>query len=342
MNAPRSRPALAAAATTFVTAALLLAACIPDPAVPVLPSADLKPPLVLEAGLEGARSFLLRFDEEVRPVAGSYGLEPGSRAATAEAVGSLLRLDLGEELEPGLDYTISGEAEDGVGNATRFVFRFAGWNGNPARLVLSEAQTAKNSSVTRPHRDYLELLVLAAGNLGGEEISWASSVKRCSYRFPGVAVGSGERIVLHLAPEGLPSERDETGEDLGVSGGADATATGRDFWCSAGGLPDANGAVMLRPRPGEKPEDALFYAEESKSGPLGDDRLSALVAEMGDAWPIAGASPAWEDAFRWKPSTARSICRAADDGSPGSGAESWYLGLAGAQTPGSPNAPPAE
>lgn len=317
----------------------LFAACVPDPAAQILPPSDLKPPLVLEAGPEGSRSFVLRFDEEVRPVEGSFGLEPGPRAAKASAEGSILRLELDEDLEPGADYAMSGEAEDGAGNATRFVFRFTGWNGHPARLGLFEAQTAKNSSASHPHRDYLELKVLESGNAGGVELSWASSAKLCTYRFPGVEVRKGERIVLHLAPEGLPEEKDERGSDLSASGGIDATPDGRDFWCSVGGLPDGSGAVALRTRPGDPPIDGLFYADKTRSGPLSDDKLSALVSTLGEAWPIAGAAPAWEDAFAWKPSSARSLCRLEESGTE-AGAPSWYLSASSAQSPGSANTLP--
>ncbi len=327
---------LRAAAIPFL---LGLSSCLPDPASPILPPADLKPPLVLEAGPEGARSFLLRFDEAVEPVAGSFGLEPGPASPAARAEGDFLRLEFGAELEPGADYAVTGEAEDGAGNATRFCFSFAGWNGRPAALRLSEAQAAKNSSASRPHRDFLELVVEEAGNLGGVELCWANSAKRFSYRFRGVEVGAGEYLVLHLAPEGRAEEIDELGADLAASGGVDASPGARDFWCGAGGLPDASGAVALRPRPGAPVADALFYADFGKEGALGDDKLAALVAELGEAWPLGGAAAAWEDAFRWKPSTARSLCRR-----PGSarGAEAGYLGEASSQSPGGPNAPPGE
>lgn len=317
-----------------------LAACVPDPVGQLLPPSDLKPPLVLEAGPEGSRNFFLRFDEEVRPVAGSFSLEPGPYTADASAEGESLRLAFPADLEAGADYAVSGEVEDAAGNATRFLFSFVGWNGHPAKLRLSEAQTAKNSSVTRPHRDYLELKVEEDGNIGGLELSWASSVKRFAYRFPGVEVRAGDFIVLHLAPMGIPEEKDERGIDLAESGGVDATPHARDFWCQAGGLPDANGALALRTRPGGPVEDGLFYADQGKTGPLGADKLADLVAELAPIWPFAamgvnGApAPAWEDAFRWKPSSARSICRS---GSGESGPTAWYLCETSGQSPGAAN-----
>jgi hypothetical protein len=314
-----------------------LSSCVPDPAAAALPPSDLKPPLVLEAGPDGPRSFALLFDEEVRPVVGSFGLEPGALPAAARAEGSVLHLEFGAALEPGADYSVAGEAEDAAGNATRFVFGFAGWNGHPARLRLSEVLTAKNSSATKPHRDYLELVVAEAGNLGGIELAWASSTKSLSYRFPGVEVGAGDYVLLHLAPEGIAAELDEKGADLAASGGVDASAAARDFWCSAGALPDASGAVALRERPGGPAYEALFYADQAKSGELGDDKLAALVSTLGDAWPLAGSGPAWEDALRWKPSSARSLARI-EGAEPGPGA--WYVSAAGAQSPGGPNAPP--
>jgi len=331
---PASSRALAARAALALCAAL--AGCVPDPAERLLPPSDLKPPLVLEAGPEGSRSFRLRFDEEVRPVEGSFALEPGPRAASASAEGSLVLIDFGFDLEAGADYAVSGEAEDAAGNATRFVFSFAGWNGRPARLRLSEAQTAKNASLTKPHRDYLEFVASEDGNLGGEEVSWANSVRRFSYRFPGIEVRAGDFVVLHLAPEGIPEEKDERDADLARSGGVDATSGARDLWSAAGGLPDASGAVVLRARAGDPAYEGLFYADEAKTGSLGDDKLAALVAELSEAWPLA-AAPSWEDAFRWNPSTARSLCR--DQAVLAAGAGAWYVGAAGAQSPGAANAP---
>jgi len=315
---------------------LAAASCVPDPApAPLLPVADLSPPAVLEAGPAGPRSFVLRFDEAVAPVSGSFALDPPLELA-AFADGQELRIEFAEDLSPGADYIVVGEAEDSRGNGTRFLFRFPGWNGRPAALRLSELQAARNDTKTRPHRDYAEFLATGDGNLGGIELSWTSTVKTASYRFPGAEVRAGDYIVLHLSPQGLPEEKDETGRDTALSGGVDATPGGRDFWCAALALPDENGALALRQRPGGPIAEGFFYADQDRSGQLGDDRLAAFVLELaaGGAWPLAGGPPAWEDALRWNPSSARSLNRAQ-----GTGPESWFVSAAGAQSPGAANPP---
>jgi hypothetical protein len=310
---------------------LFLASCIPDPRQTLPLAFDLRPPLLLEAGAEGPRQFVLRFDEEVEAVEGSFALDPGD-APQARTEGRELRLEFGEDQVAGADYSLVGEVRDGGGNCTRFLLGFQGYNDHPARLLINEVQTAKNSSTTRPHRDFVEFRVLASGNLGGLELSASSAVKTVAYRFPGLEVEAGELLVLHCAPEGLASERDELAGELGLSGGVDSSAA-RDLWSRAGPLPDAGGILVLRSGPGGRPLDGLFYAEIGKSGALGQDRLGSQLTELAEygLWELGGL-PAWEDAFLWKPSTARSILRLDEGG----GAASWGLSEASAQGPGLP------
>ena len=323
-----------------VAFALLAWACAPLPSRDAmegeLPESDFRPPTLLEAGPSGGRSFSALFDEAIQPVSGSFGLEPGAGELSASAEGSSLVVSFSEESSPGLDYSLAGEVEDGSGNRCRFVLSFTGYNPRPALLSISEIQPQKNSSTKAPHRDYVEFRVLEAGNLGGLELSWASSVKLMAYRFPAVEVLAGDYLVLHLAPEGLASEVDETGEDIAASGGVDATSMARDFWSGAGGLPDESGALSLRTRPGGASQDALFYAADDKSGAVAEGKLADLLSEAGGegAWVFAGKA-AWEDAFRWHPSAARSIYRIAGTDTQGGG--DWLVSEASCQTPGAPN-----
>jgi hypothetical protein len=317
--------------------ALALSGCPPDSktAFDPLPDSDLRPPALLEAGPAGSRRFLLRFDETISPIEGSFAVEPASSGPLAAgSSGSDLSLDFPADMKPGLDYRVAGEVEDERGNVTRFALAFVGWNERPPRLRISEVQAGKNSSTTKPHRDYLELECETSGDLGGVEAAWASSVKAFRYRFPSAEVEAGDFVVLHLAPSGAAEEVDETGVALDLSGGVDATASGRDFWSTAGGLPDENGAVAIYERPGGKIISALFYADEAKMGELGSSKLGSLVEELASAgrWPIAGAAAAWDDAFGWKPSVSRSICLDAGNGQ-------WYVSALSAQSPGEVNPP---
>jgi hypothetical protein len=311
--------------------------CTPAPSAIAYPAADLRPPGLLAAGPTSSSEVLLRFDEEVRPVAGSFAADPSaSLAARAEA--ESLFVAFAEPQSAGTDYAMVGEAEDLRGNRTRFLLRFTGWNDRAPPLLLSEVLPCKNSSKTKPHRDFIELLALGDGNLGGEELSWASTVKAESYRFPSAEVKKGDFIVLHLAPEGIPAERDETGAELSASGGVDATATGRDFWCGSMPLSDSSGAIAVALRPGSPPTDGLFYSDDGKSGALGEGKLADLLASLvaSGAWALSGSSPAWEDGVPWSGSSAKSLCRSGS----GKGLGAWYVSVSGGQTPGAGNSPP--
>jgi hypothetical protein len=335
---PLARRAAPFAAAVALAASIAEAACSPGAGASLQPVVDLRPPGLLEAGPSGPMAFVALFDEPVVLVPDSLELEPRA-TIRGTAKGQELEVEFPEEQSPGRDYCLVGEVDDARGNRTRFLVRFVGWNARPPEMRISEVQTGKNGSQTRPHRDYVELEVLEDGNVGGEELTWSSSVKSVNFRFPGIEVEKGDFLVLHLSPEGEAAEVDELGADTAVSGGVDATPAGRDLWSGAGPLPDESGALCLRKRPGGPVADGFFYADEDKTGAMGEDKLSALVSELSKAgaWPVSGDGPSWDEAFKWKPSSARSICRTAAP----AGAASWYVTAAGGQSPGSANAPQA-
>jgi hypothetical protein len=285
-----------------------------------------------------ARRVLLRFDEEISPVPDSCVAEPQAELSCF-AQDKDLTVTFALNQSPGADYALAGEVDDKDGNRTRFFLKFTGWNDRAPHLLISEVQTGKNGSKTKPHRDFIEFVVVEDGNVGGEELSWASSIKSATYRFPGIEVRKGDFLVLHLAPEGLPEEIDELGEDISASGGVDATSTGRDLWCSTMPLPDESGAISLSLRSGEAPIDGLFYVSEDKSGTLSSDKLQTILSGLAAAgvWQLSSSTlPAWEDGFKWKSSSARSICRSGAGKGPGY----WYVTAASGQTPGAVNSSP--
>lgn len=294
---------------------------------------DLRPPGIVDAGPSAPTEFTLLFDEDILPVGGSYLVEPGGLTADAVESGSALRINLPIEQEPGMPYRIAGEAKDRAGNVTRFLFSFTGWNGRPPELRINEVQTGKNSSTTSPHRDYIELEVISGGNIGGVLVEYASTVKDVVYAFPPAEVRSGDLVVLHCAPEGIPAEKNETETDTALSGGVDAHPSGRDFWCPGGGLPDASGLLLLRAAAGAVAMDGMFYAEAGKGGTVDADRITLRLAAMAERslWRIS-ANPVWEDAFQWKPSSSRPLHRKRTAGI--TGAEAWVTGESGTQSPG--------
>jgi hypothetical protein len=293
---------------------------------------DIRPPIVKSAKLENAREFTLEFDEPVQVKERSFCAEPRNLVVSAESVETRVNVHFEPQPSPGEPVTLAGNVEDLSGNTTHVQVQFKGYNDRPAALVLSEVQPAKNTSKKAPHRDYAEFYVKKAGNLGGMFVQWASSTKTMRYDFPPCEVREGEVIVLHLAPEGISEEKDESGDDLALSGGVDATPYGRDLWSDAGGLPDASGVVSVYVREGEAPIDGIFYAESAKTGSLGSSKLLGLVQELADAglWSL-NSPPVWENALVWKPSTSRPLLRASVLKY---GAEAWSVGESGSQSPG--------
>lgn len=310
----------------------LLAACSP-PSLENKMLGDIRPPIVRDAKLKNASEFEIEFDEQVLVSKEAFSVEPKRVAACAESSGEKVCVSLVPQPVPGEKVILAGTVKDMFGNSTHVQVQFKGYNDRPAGIILTEVQAAKNASKKSPHRDYVEFLVNKGGNLGGMFVQWASSSKTMRYDFMPCEVKADEVIVLHLAPEGLPEEKDETGEDRALSGGIDSTAEGRDFWSEAGGLPDSSGAISVFEREGSLPIDGLFYSESSKSGPLDSSKLIAIVQGLSDAGVWPSTSPLkWENAFLWKPSASRPFIRTSLSEF---GASAWKVGESGSQTPGS-------
>lgn len=311
---------------------ILLLSCSPSSADIFLPLGDIKPPSVIEAGQKGSGSFEILFDENVEPVGKSFSFNPTWAVPSPEADGALLTIKLDPAVGPGEACSLSGEVRDGAGNTTRFLFTFVGYNERPAALRLNEVQTGKNSSASSPHRDYLEFTVEKDGNIGGVQVQWASSVKVMSYIFPPCEVSANSLIVLHCAPEGNPAEKDETGKDLSLSGGIDASGTGRDFWTSSGGIPDETGLVLTRVREEAGPADGIFFVSSSKAGEVDSPKLVGLLDELaGEGLWSSSSPPLWEEGFLWKSSPSRPLHRKREADP---GPEQWYVGESGSQSPG--------
>ncbi len=315
-----------------LAAAAFMAACSPDPSDILLPAGDIRPPSILDAGQSDPGTFKILFDENVQPIIQSFAFDPAATRATPDSEGALLTVSLDPAAAAGEACSLSGEARDESGNTTRFLFSFVGYNEKPALLRINEIQTGKNSSASNLHRDYIEFTVEEGGNTGGVQVQWASSVKTMSYTFPPCEAAKNSIVVLHCAPEGLPSEVDETGPDLSLSGGVDASVAGRDFWSDAGGIPDETGLIMLRLREEDQPVDGVFFVSSAKTGEVDSAKLSGFLEELtiADLWPCS-SPPLWEDGFPWKSSASKPLHRNRD-GEVGAG--QWQVGESGTQSPG--------
>ena len=138
--------------------------------------------------------------------------------------------------------------------------------------------------------------------------------------FPAFEVSTGDFLIIHFKPEGIPQEIDETAaKDL--SGGLDASDQAYDFWVREGaGISGNNGVLSLYDRPGGAILDGVLYSDrtsdsDEKYGGFGTldswERAQELTADGG--WTISGEQVRPEDAVSPEGSTGtRSICRSTD------------------------------
>jgi hypothetical protein len=147
--------------------------------------------------------------------------------------GSPVQVRFSTALEIGESHTADMLVEDERGNTLNVIVPFKGRNDRFPSLIINELRT-EYKSPNGPQGEFVEFLALGPGNLGTLRlfISKAGSSEPV-YEFPPAEVQEGEYIVLHLRTLELGVETaDETGDDLALSGGAEAHPEARDFWIS--------------------------------------------------------------------------------------------------------------
>ena len=278
-----------------------------------LTGVDLTPPVLIDASSPDPFGFLVVFNEEIAS-ANLEGLIPLLEGATLEIDGSEVRVRSGQAQQAGTEYAVDLIVRDARGNSQQLLVRCYGHNPRVPAMRINEFTTQGSST----HPDMIEILTLEAGNLAGA----------CVYEgvcdnyeqhlvFPPCEVAAGEFIVVHCKPSGSEEEIDEL-ESTDISGGLDATPTGRDFWLPAGsGLSGNNGVISLYRDPFGVILDAVVYSNRTS---LSDetyrgfgssdtlfrvDTLAEAQSWRGESLPLRP-----EDAVNPDDSTAtRSICR---------------------------------
>jgi hypothetical protein len=251
--------------------------------------------------------------------------------------GATVQVVLDEDPPEGEKITANLLVEDEAGNTLDILVPFRARNDRLPDLVITEIRT-KHS---KPKADFVEIKTLSAGNLGALRLFIAGfSMEEPLLEFPPVEVEADEYILIHLRTW-EDDAVDETGTDLGVSGGTEALPDVRDFW-----LPES--AERLRET------DAVFFLNQDDlivDGVLlnaGDGKFSALAAAVelfglqGKWNPPEGSAesgyvPGPDDAVSTKDTTTtRSICRWEDQPNTNSAAD-WYITASSGASPGKPN-----
>ncbi len=318
------------AAAAALVLAVLLSGCVPQVVSEVLAPRDLRPPSVRDWDAPGPGEFVVEFDEEVEASPADFASDPDLGALEVRGEGDRIRVLSPSPLDPGRSLSLEGTVRDAAGNSTSFVLPFRGYNPDLPRVLLNEALTQGTST----HPDLVELAVLDPGNLAGLTFRvGCASVPVQVYVFPPCEVAAGEFVVLHMKPQGLGEEVDET-DDPAASGGLDAFPYSRDFWYTGGdgALPGENGVLTLYRSTTGPILDALLYSartseSDTKYAGFGSqsllDQARGIVAE--GAWRIAGAEVRPEDAARSEGTTStRTLCRSSDSGDTDS-APDWHV-----------------
>ncbi|WP_321992743.1 hypothetical protein [Marispirochaeta aestuarii] len=281
-----------------------------------LTGADLAPPVLTTAGALDENSFALEFSEDVYEVS-LEGIVPPLGEASVEIVSAFLTIHTEEIQLPGKEYALDLRVKDRAGNSQQLLVRCYGHNPRVPGMLINEFTTRGSST----HPDMIELLVLEEGNLAGACLyegtseDWEQRIV-----FPACEVQSGEFLLVHFKPQGLPEEQNET-EDTGLSGGLDASPDARDFWVDQGsGLSGNNGVISLYRDPFGEIMDAVLYSNRTSASDedyrgfgsakvlLRADHISDLGAWTGESLPLCP-----EDAVNPEESTAtRSLCRTSD------------------------------
>ena len=324
-----------------VVAAALASGCNQLPDVPGMLEGDWNPPVFVRTRVVGQAEIVLVFDEpvELLDFAGHAALELNQTATTALARELTLRFS--KPLDAGNRYWVSVTVADEHGNRSTVHTPFYGLNERVPRILINEFVCEGSSK----NPDWVELVVLSDGNLGGVTLTEGSpSFWESRKILPAVEVVAGDYVLVHFKPQAIPEEIDET-VDKAASRGRNHSLVAWDFWVIGGdGIPNTTGALTLSASPEGEVLDAVLYsnrkyeATHQRRG-FGTQRQLEMFEEIGklDAWVTQGEFVIPEDGIDPTDSTAtRSLSRSADHGDSDS-ARDWHVVPTRGATPGAVN-----
>ncbi len=312
---------------SHVLSTLLLLGCDPLSGVRHMAGLDLAPPVLLEIRTLDSSAIEISFSEPVRLEAEDLAIDPALTITSVRYEGNTVIIDVRDQI-PGTEYTLVMTAEDSNRNSIQAVTRFYGYNPQIPELKINELTTRGSSS----HPDKVELRVGRDGNMGGVALYQGTPGNyKDRLVFPAFTVRTGEFVVVHFKPQGVPEEIDET-EAKDQSGGLDASDTAYDFWVKGGtGISGNNGVLSLYDRPGGGVLDGVLYSNRtswSDERYLGfgtrDSMERALELAAEKAWQTEQAQVRPEDGVNPDGSTAtRSLCRRR--GADTDSRHDWYI-----------------
>jgi hypothetical protein len=256
--------------------------------------------------------------------------------------GAKLTVNLAETLAGGERITVDLLVEDERGNTLNVLVPFRTRNDRMPSLILTELRT-ENGNLEKANQksEFVEFKTLSPGSLGALRLFLAGNTKNpLVFEFPPAEVQAGEYIILHLRGTGQGIVN-ETGPDLGLSGGIEAVPDVRDFWVAGSKkLIHKTDAVYFMDQD-DTILDAVILSE--KPDPQWSKEHFTKAAELlhkQGAWVSkAGTLPGPQDAVDTstvKTATTRSISRN-ESAMDTNAAEDWFVTPIGGCTPGRRN-----
>ena len=174
------------------------------------------------------------------------------------------KITLGRPTEIGEKYELSGIIVDTNNNTLAFALPFTGYNDHLARVILSELRHGHSGADVKSRKaEFVEMYVLAGGNLGGLELYGGYYGNKTRYEFPAIEVETGEYITVHL--RNYYGDTDERGTVLNQpSASPDANNAARDLWVAGSdeGYFTKNDVVVIVDTVSGAMQDAVLLSED--------------------------------------------------------------------------------
>jgi len=255
--------------------------------------------------------------------------------------GSTVKIKFDDIPEAGKMIVTEILAEDAKRNSINVIVSFRSRNDQMPALVINEICTEYANAAAGKKSEFIELKMKSNGNMGAMRlviIGNSAAAKETIFEFSPVNVKKDDYAVVHLRAYD-ETNKDEYTDNLGESGGVNASPNARDFW--------APGTAKLIHK------TAFVYVLDQ------DDNVidAVILSEKPDNWwtkdYFAQAAEFLFNSGSWK-SAEGDICRPADAVISGTAtntrticrdekaenknaAENWYVTVTSGATPGRPN-----
>ncbi|MFW5802233.1 MAG: hypothetical protein ACOCVC_09385 [Spirochaeta sp.] len=222
-------------------------------------SEGLRPPIITSIQISGPETVEITCDTPIRSA--GLRIEPQIEISDSRISGSTALFTLDRPTQIGMQYALFAVLEGENGHTAQVMRWGFGYNPRPVDMIMNEVIVRGSGN----NPDAIEILIREGGNLGGSVWYLGTDQQHdAAYLFPPIEVNTGDYLILHVRPEHLTEEIDETGDELDLSGGKLSHPLARDLWLpEEAGLPSNNGVLTLYRSPHGELLDAILYSNRT-------------------------------------------------------------------------------